>query len=112
MDFSLHRLNNEADLLAYHSEMGNLKFWEYADKLFTRVEIMKPGEQFRVNDWVKEENRDLFIKLLCWYIISGLAPECLFNETFTVFKRRNMQDFEPQIVNNNWTKKTNGNDNR
>ena len=88
MDFSIHRLNNEADLLSYHAQLGSAQFWTYGNKLFSMVLLMKPGETFRVNDMVKVENRDLFIKLLCWLIQSGATPDFIFNDSFSVFGRQ------------------------
>lgn len=88
MDFSLHRLNNEADLLSYRSQMGASKFWAYGNKLFNMIILIKPGESIRVNDLVIEKNRDLFIKFLCWFIQSGAVDDFFFNDTFTVFSRQ------------------------
>lgn len=87
MDFTINRLNKEDDLLQYHAKMGSTAFWQYANRLFRTVKLMHPGESFKVDDLVKEDTRDLFIKLLCWFIISGLAPDYCFNNTFTVFRR-------------------------
>ena len=88
MDFSEHRLNNEADLISYHSQMGATKFWGFGNKLFSMVILMKPGESFKVNDLVIEKNRDLFIKFLCWFIQSGAVDDFIFNDSFTVFSRQ------------------------
>ncbi|HAR39583.1 MAG: hypothetical protein A2W86_11700 [Bacteroidetes bacterium GWD2_45_23] len=88
MDFSVHRLTNEADLLSYHAQMGSAQFWTFGNKLFSMVLLMKPGETFRVNNLVKDKNRDLFIKLLCWFIQSGATPDFIFNDSFTVFGRQ------------------------
>ena len=88
MDFSEHRLNNEADLISYHSQIGATKFWDFGNKLFSMVILMKPGESFKINDMVIEKNRDLFIKFLCWFIQSGAVDDFIFNDSFTVFSRQ------------------------
>lgn len=88
MDFSLHRLKNEDELLSYHSQIGASNFWAFGNKLFRMVVMMKPGESFRVNDLVVDKNRDLFIKFLCWFIQAGYTPDFIFNDSFTVFSRQ------------------------
>lgn len=47
---------------------------------------MKPGESFDVDDVVIEENRDLFIKILCFFIMD-YPSRYLFNNTYTTFYR-------------------------
>ena len=49
--------------------------------------MMIPGESYDVDDLVAEDNRDMFIKLLCAFIMSGTAQGYYFNETFTKFHR-------------------------
>lgn len=83
-NYTHHRLSNENDLLAYLKQMGDSEFWEYLTKLHNKIYYMQPGESFVVDDVVKEENKDLFIKLLCFFIAEYPA-KYLFNETYTVF---------------------------
>ncbi len=83
-DYTHHRLTNDNEVLAYRTTMGVPEFWDYFDRLHTKVHSMNPGQSFHIDDVVVEENRDLFIKLLCNFI-----NECpglyLFNNTYTTF---------------------------
>ncbi len=91
-DYSEHRLKNDASLKPYYTHTfknrsGVMTFWQYAERLYRKITMMLPGEVYKIDDLVNEENRDVFIKLLCAFIVSGIAQDFYFNDTFTEFRR-------------------------
>ena len=50
-----------------------------------KIESMKPGDRFRIDDLVVEENRDLFIKLLCLFVIMHGTATYYFSNEYTWF---------------------------
>lgn len=88
-DYSSSKLIDESQLYPYLVEMGQKEYRAYMLRVFKRMQDMKPGDSFDVDVRVSEENRDMFIKMLCLFIwIWPTSGEYLFNETFTVFSRR------------------------
>lgn len=89
-DYSLHKLTNDSELLAYRSTMGVSDFWNYIERLYCKVCDMKQGESFMVDDLVIAANRDMFIKTLCFFINNAPGFYSL-NETFTSFNKLKME---------------------
>lgn len=92
IDYTPYRLNTEADLKPYYSQTfsakaGALTFWQYAERLYRKITMMVPGEILSVDDLVDEDNRDVFIKMLCAFMLSGIAQGYYFNATYTEFRR-------------------------
>lgn len=92
IDYTPYRLNNEADLKPYYSQTfsakaGALTFWQYAERLYKKIVMMVPGETLTVDSLVDEDNRDVFIKLICAFMMSGIAQGFLFNSTYTEVRR-------------------------
>lgn len=92
LDFTVHRLSSEADLKPYYKKTfkvksGTVTFWEYAEMLYLKILYMTPEESFKVDDLVDDDNRDVFIKILCAFILSGVANGFRFNNTYTEFRR-------------------------
>lgn len=91
-NYSLHRLNKEEDLKPYYTQTfatktGAITFWQYAERLYNKITMMVPGETYEVDDLVTEDNRDVFIKLICSYMMSGIAQGFWFNTTYTQLRR-------------------------
>ncbi len=93
-DYSSHQLINDNDLLAYRSKMGIPEFWNYIERLYSKVCEMKQGESFMVDTLVIAANRDMFIKTLCFFI-KEFPGHYSLNETFTSFNKLKM---EPELV--------------
>ena len=87
IDFSHHRLTSSDQLKEYLTTMGKEEFWAYAERLYRKITMMHPGESLIIDDVVEVANRDLFIKLLCEFMIGGIAQDFIFNVTFTEFSR-------------------------
>lgn len=92
LDFTKHRLTNEADLMPYTKQTfrirgGIVSYWHYAEHLYKRIIYMAPGEVLVVDDLTEEENRDVFIKTLCAFMLNGVAQDFKFNSTYTELRR-------------------------
>lgn len=90
IDFSHHKLTSGSQLKEYLTQMGKDKFWPFAERLYRKIIMMHPGETLVVDKTVAAKNRDLFIKLLCEFIASGVAQGFRFNATYTEFRRVNL----------------------
>lgn len=91
-DYSAHKLTDESQLKTYYQNIletksGKISFWQYAENLYRKIAMMVPGETIKVDDLVDEKNRDLFIKLICGFMISGVAQGFYFNKTYTELRR-------------------------
>ena len=91
-NYSLHRLNREEDLKPYYTKTittkgGAVTFWQYAERLYKKMVMMVPGETLPIEDLVDEDNRDVFIKLVCAFMMSGIAQGFWFNTTYTQLRR-------------------------
>ena len=85
MNFSTYRLTSLDQLEPYKEKLTPGGFFQFARRVYDRLFAMKPGETFDIEKKVSEENRDLFIKIACCYIIDGHS-HILFNDTFTILK--------------------------
>lgn len=95
-DYSSSKLIDESQLYPYLVKMGQKEYRAYMLRVFKRMQDMKPGESFDIDNRVSEDNRDMFIKMLCLFIwMWPTSGEYLFNENFTVFSRR--QQFQETI---------------
>ncbi|WP_352422244.1 hypothetical protein [Proteiniphilum sp.] len=86
MDLSHYRLTDLSQLDSFKEKMGERKFYDYAFSVYGRLFNMKPGETFDITKKVSEENREMFIKIACSYIIDQQTPTH-FNDTFTIIRR-------------------------
>lgn len=84
-DYSIYRLNDEKELDIYRKQFGETAYREYLERLYNYIVNMKPGDKFRIDDLVKEQNRDLFIKLLCLFIWMHGTNTFLFSNDFRWF---------------------------
>lgn len=103
MDFSHHRLKNDEELLAYREKMGAGAFWNYLNRILKRISEMRPGEVFLIDKKVKEENRDLFIKSVCFFYENGYIQYTHFNDSFTEIRR--YEEIKKKSKNNSNEKK-------
>lgn len=91
-DFSHHRLTDHTQLKEYYTQKfstpkGEIDFWQYSERLYRKLIKMQPGESFMIDHLCVEENRDLFIKVLCSFIAGGYLQGYTFNARYTMFRR-------------------------
>jgi hypothetical protein len=87
VDYSHLRMQNHGDLQPYIKKMGNSAFFSYCEKIFETIEKLQPGQSFKVDSMVVEENREMFIKILHCFIIDFNFTKYTFNNTYTSFRR-------------------------
>ena len=69
--FAQYRLTDYSFIEKYQKRMGIENFRKYRDDVYRYLAKMKVGEKFSIEARVKEENFDIFIKIVCAYILSG-----------------------------------------
>jgi hypothetical protein len=69
--FAQYRLNDYSFIGEYERRMGKDYFRKYRDEVYIHLMSMKPGDRFSIETLVKEENLDLFIKIVCLFILEG-----------------------------------------
>ncbi len=95
-DFSIYKLSDDLTYITrYVDRMGEKEFFRYQQRVFDRLDRMKAGDRFDVTK-VIPENRELFIKSACQFILKwrldnagdiyNSDPFC-FNEFYTEIKR-------------------------
>jgi len=67
-DYTAHIPRNWDWWHTYEQKMGEKELIEYSRKVYMFFMQMKPGSFFSIEKNVKENNRDLFIKLCCMFI--------------------------------------------
>lgn len=92
MNYFNLRLNSEAQLNPYIKKMGWQNFKDYMERLYNKIDAMRPGDKFRIDDLVVEENRDLFIKLLCLFAEMHGTATYYFNNEYTWFYRNDKKE--------------------
>lgn len=87
IDYSEHRLRDESELYPFMVKLGQKKYLEYFERVYNKVLALKPGDEIIIDNIVIEENRIMFVKILCLIIQILPTAGYIFNEKFTVFKR-------------------------
>lgn len=88
MSYSHLRLNNESELNPFIQRLGKKEFKKYLERVYSKIIRMKSGERFRIDDLVIEENRELFIKLLCLFIWMHGTNTFIFSNDYQYFIRK------------------------
>jgi hypothetical protein len=86
MNLSHHRLTDLSQLQPFKEKKGEQQFYKYAFAVYKRLFLMNPGDTYDITKKVAEENREMFIKIACCYIIDHQTPHH-FNESFTIITR-------------------------
>ena len=81
-----YRLNDFSYIEFYQERMGIENFRKYRNDVFIYLENMKVGEKYSIEAKVKKENFDLFIKIVCTYILYG-KPNYSFTNDYKHVKR-------------------------
>lgn len=107
-DFSYHRLTDHTQLKEYYTQKfatakGEIDFWQYSERLYRKLIKMQPGESFMIDHLCVEENRDMFIKILCSFIAGDHLQGYMFNARYTMFRRLEQPIIYNSIIINNKT---------
>lgn len=82
VDYSKHRMNDYDWIAKYQSIMGKEEFFYFLNRVYKRMLQMKTGETYKIANKVQEANRDLFIKIVCLFILEG-NQNYIFSEDYT-----------------------------
>ncbi len=83
--YAIHRLEDWGWVEDYQRRMGEGAFREYRDNVYKKLLDMNAGTIFSIKDKVKEENRDLFIKICCAFIQEG-HPDYSFSDDYKTIR--------------------------
>lgn len=85
-DYIKHRPENWDWVDYYINKMGIKEYMRFQEKVYYRFYYMQPGEVFNIEKKVREENRDLFIKLVCSFIgTPEMNPRyCVLSDDYTL----------------------------
>lgn len=70
-----YRLNSLAEIEALRLKIGQKKFITYQATVYKLLRDMQPGNVFSIPDKVKPANQDVFIKVVCLYMLET-AGDC------------------------------------
>lgn len=70
-----YRLNSLTEIEAIRLKIGNDKFATYQATVNKLLRAMQPGNVFSIPDKVKPANQEVFIKVVCLYMIET-AGDC------------------------------------
>ncbi len=82
MDLSRYRLTDLSQLDPFKEQMGEKQYYEYAFSVYRQLARLEPGNKFSITKYVKEKNMDLFVKIVCMYMID-FPGQVVFNDDFT-----------------------------
>lgn len=85
LDFSKHRLNDWKWYNLYRTQLGAEEFDTYYTRVWQLLDSFKENQYYNIIN-VTPENRDLFIKICCQYIMTNKKYE--FSNDYTQIKRR------------------------
>lgn len=69
--YAIYRLTDWDWINVYKQKMGISQFQDYVNGVYDELLRMKIGNSFSLESNVKEENRELFIKIVCMFIQEG-----------------------------------------
>lgn len=92
--FKLYSLTCPIWIDKYISEMGEEKFWDYKNKVYTQLDNLNVGESIEIEKWVVPSNFDLFVKIACCFISE---THCCyqFNKDYSIIKHQ--FDYETMV---------------
>lgn len=86
MDFSEHRLTDWNWQTVYQEKLGEQGYNQYFSEVWQALDRLRVNEYYNVETQVRVENRDLFIKICCQYILAHNDYE--FSNDYTKIIRR------------------------
>ncbi len=69
--YQAYRMNDYGWIQTYKDKMGVDDFKKYVNEIYEMLLNMKPGDKFPIDRNVKQENIELFIKIVCLFISEG-----------------------------------------
>lgn len=69
--YAKYRLTDWDWIPRYKQKMGTDLFREYVNNVYSELMKMHVGDRFSLDDNVREENRELFVKIVCMFIQEG-----------------------------------------
>lgn len=86
-----HRPNDFAWMNSYISYIGREAFDSFLNRVFARLILMKVGEIYDLTKKVSSKNRDLFIKLACYFIQCGNMDYEFSNDYTTITRKEKIK---------------------
>lgn len=86
MNFSEHRLTNWSWQELYRIQLGESAYNEYFNSVWLALDRLEVNEFYDIAKQVRVENRDLFIKICCQYILTHNGYE--FSNDYTQIIRK------------------------
>ena len=87
-DYSQHKLQNREWCNEYRSRMGKEQYDDFFQKVYSHLLQLPEGKYFDIEKNVTEENRDLFIKICCLFILEqrmSVGDYWVFDENYNRF---------------------------
>lgn len=94
-DLSRYRLTDWAWVGHYKDRMGAEAFRDYMNRVYAQLLRIPVGGSFRIDERVRPENRELFVKIGCMFIQEG-HTDYDFNDTFTIIRHHEEAKMEPK----------------
>lgn len=69
--YAVYRLTDWDWIGLYKEKMGADRFRNYVNGVYSELMKMEVGKTFSLDKEVKEENRELFVKIVCMFIQEG-----------------------------------------
>ena len=89
LDLSNYRLNNWKWYNLYREQLGAEEFDAYYKRVWKLLDSFKENQYYKITN-VTLENRDLFIKICCQYILTHREYE--LSNDYTQIKRRECKE--------------------
>ena len=86
MNFSEHRLTDWAWQELYRAQLGENTYNENFNSVWMALDRLQENEYYDIAKQAKTENRDLFIKICCQYVMTHKEYE--FSSDYTKIIRR------------------------
>lgn len=82
----------------YKEKMGHDQFMDYVNAIYSELINMPIGKTFSLDSNVKEENRELFVKIVCMFILEGHS-DYSFSDNYKIVIRHEKTSLEPRRRN-------------
>ena len=79
----------------YKEKMGHGRFMDYVDAIYSELMGMPVGGTFSLESNVREENRELFVKIVCMFILEGHS-DYSFSDNYKIVIRHEKTSLEPR----------------
>ena len=87
MNFSEHRLTDWTWQELYRAQLGEDTYNDYFNSVWMALDRLQENEYYDIAKQVKTENRDLFIKICCQYVLTHKEYE-LSNDYTKIIRRQ------------------------